>query len=153
MNYAGFWKRLAAFIIDQILLTIVCTPVVVVILVIMGVGVASMGDPEALSDELASGIGALAQLAMNGVCLVIYWIYYALMESSGMQGTLGKMILGIQVTDANGNKLTFLRATGRFFSRILSHITCCLGYLTVFFTDKQQALHDMVASTLVVNKE
>ncbi len=80
------------------------------------------------------------------------WLYFALMESSVKQGTLGKMALGIIVTDANGNRISFGRATGRYFGKIISGAILCIGYIMAGFTEKKQALHDMIAGCLVVNK-
>jgi uncharacterized RDD family membrane protein YckC len=75
------------------------------------------------------------------------------LESSPMQATLGKKICGLRVTDLNGERLSFGRATGRFFARIVSGIPCMIGYLFPFFTEKKQALHDMIAGTLVIRPE
>lgn len=60
--------------------------------------------------------------------------------------------MGIVVTDLNGNRLTFEKATGRYFAKYLSTMTLGFGYLMAVFTEKKQALHDLVAGTLVVNK-
>ncbi len=74
------------------------------------------------------------------------------MESSSKQATLGKMALGIIVTDVNGERIGFGRATGRFFGKIVSGMIFYIGYIMAGFTDRKQALHDMMAGTLVVNK-
>ena len=81
---------------------------------------------------------------------VAQWLYFALMESSSKQATLGKMALGIRVTDVNGNRIGFGRATGRHFAKILSGLILGIGFLMAAFTEKKQALHDMIAGTLVV---
>jgi uncharacterized RDD family membrane protein YckC len=74
-----------------------------------------------------------------------------MMES--MKGaTIGKMALGIKVTDLNGERITFGRATGRYFGKILSGLTLCIGYIIAGFSQQKQALHDILAKTLVVNK-
>jgi uncharacterized RDD family membrane protein YckC len=83
---------------------------------------------------------------------VLQWLYFALMESSAHQATLGKMALGIIVTDMQGQRLTFGRATGRFFAKILSGCMIYIGFIMAAFTERKQALHDMIASTLVVRK-
>ena len=82
--------------------------------------------------------------------LMVSWLYSALMESSATQGTLGKMALGIIVTDMNGDRITFGKATGRFFGKIISSLILCIGFLMIAFTDRKRGLHDMIASTLVV---
>lgn len=74
------------------------------------------------------------------------------MESSTKQGTLGKMALSIKVVDIEGNQISFWRATGRYFSKIVSALLFCIGYLMIAFTEKKQALHDKMADCLVVNK-
>jgi len=77
------------------------------------------------------------------------WLYEALMESSSRQATLGKMIFGMKVTDLSGNRISFARATGRYFAKWLSGLTLLIGYIIAGFTERKQALHDMLAGTLV----
>jgi uncharacterized RDD family membrane protein YckC len=86
------------------------------------------------------------------VAVVIEWLYFAGMESSAGQATLGKRALGIKVTDMSGNRITFGKATGRFFGKILSSLILLIGFLMAAFTQKKQALHDLLAGTLVVNR-
>jgi len=81
------------------------------------------------------------------------WLYYALMESSNYQATLGKMALSIKVTDMSGNKVSFGKATGRYFGKIVSTIIFYIGFIMAGFTQQKQALHDIMAGCLVVNKE
>ena len=134
--YAGFWKRFAAFIIDYL--------IVVVLAMVMG-GI--LGAIYAAVSETASGaegLGALAGLA-------VWWSYHAVMESSQKQATLGKMALGIKVTDQNGARISFGRATGRHFAKLLSSMIMAIGYFMAAFTARRQALHDMIAGCLVVN--
>jgi len=71
------------------------------------------------------------------------------MESSSYQATLGKMIFGMKVTDLNGNRISFERATGRHFAKWLSGLVLCIGYIMVGFTERKQGLHDLLAGTLV----
>jgi uncharacterized RDD family membrane protein YckC len=75
-----------------------------------------------------------------------------LMESSAKQATVGKMALGLVVTDLNGNRITFARATGRYFGKALSSLILHIGYLMAGFTPKKQALHDIIAECLVVKQ-
>ena len=82
--------------------------------------------------------------------MVVSWLYFALLESSPKQATLGKMALGIKVTDLDGNRISFGRATGRFFAKIISGVILMIGYIMAAFTAKKQALHDIIASTLVI---
>lgn len=82
--------------------------------------------------------------------LMCYWIYFAVLESSSWQATLGKRALGIIVTDERGERLTFGRATGRYWAKWLSYLTFLVGFAMAGFTRKKQALHDVLANTLVV---
>jgi uncharacterized RDD family membrane protein YckC len=72
------------------------------------------------------------------------------MESSAKGGTLGKMAIGIMVTDMTGNRISFGRATGRYFAKILSQMILMIGFLMAGFTQQKQALHDILAGCLVV---
>ncbi len=83
---------------------------------------------------------------------LVIWLYFTLMESSSKQGTLGKMALGLAVTDLDGSRISFGRATGRYFGRIISSLIIGIGYIMAGFTDKKQALHDMMAGCLVIRK-
>lgn len=134
--YAGFWKRFAAFIIDYLIVVVLAMVTGGIIGLIYGVASGTAGGAE--------GFGALAGLA-------VWWVYHAVMESSQKQATLGKMALGIKVTDQNGARLSFGRATGRHFAKILSSMILAIGYFMAGFTAKRQALHDMIAGCLVVN--
>ncbi|HBY76937.1 MAG TPA: hypothetical protein DEG47_08015, partial [Cyanobacteria bacterium UBA11148] len=96
---------------------------------------------------------ALTVLSLtNLVGLLIAWLYYAVQESSAKQATIGKQALGIVVTDLQNQRISFIQATIRYFSKIISTIILLIGYLMALFTEKKQALHDIIAGTLVVNK-
>ncbi|MBI4809901.1 MAG: RDD family protein, partial [Ignavibacteriales bacterium] len=91
-------------------------------------------------------------IAMILTIIVGEWLYFALMES--MKGaTLGKMALGIIVTDMKGNRISFGRATGRYYGKIISSLTLSIGYIMAGFTQQKQALHDIIAGCLVINKQ
>jgi uncharacterized RDD family membrane protein YckC len=136
--YAGFWKRWFAIVLDSVILFIPCWLMTVIGFAI----VAKVGTSHSMEGD------ALAQL----IGYIPMWLYFAFMESSAKQATLGKMALGIKVVDLKGNRVTFARASGRFFGKYVSLITCFIGFLMVGFTRRQQALHDMMAKCLVVNK-
>ena len=78
-------------------------------------------------------------------------LYFALCESSAWQGTLGKLALGIRVTDLQGKRISFPRALGRYFAKILSAIILGIGFLMVAWIQRKQGLHDMICDTLVLN--
>jgi uncharacterized RDD family membrane protein YckC len=80
------------------------------------------------------------------------WIYYALLESSVWQATIGKKLLGLRVTDLAGNRISFARASGRFFGKILSGMILGIGFLMAGFTQRKQALHDILAGCLVLRQ-
>ncbi len=138
MNYTGFWKRFAAAIIDGIVTMIGSFAVGLVFGIIMVAG--GTDDPVVLE-----GMG-------NILGIILGWIYFAVMESSPTQGTLGKMALGAKVTDLEGNKIGFGKATGRHFGKIISALILLIGFIMIAFTQKKQGLHDMMAGCLVVNK-
>jgi uncharacterized RDD family membrane protein YckC len=99
--------------------------------------------------------GALFGLGIFAGILVLVagnWLYHTMMESSRHQATIGKMALGIKVTDLNGNRISFARANGRFFGKLLSGAIMNIGYLMAAFTVQKQALHDILAGCLVVLK-
>jgi len=155
-QYAGFWLRLGALIIDGIIIGIVQFIIIFPMLTLMGVASFSalqnidgdnMSNEEAMA-ILPALIGSVAVIWMAS--LVVQWLYYALMESSAKQATLGKMAVGIRVTDMNGNRISFMRASGRYFGKILSALIMCVGYLMAAFTEKKQALHDLMSGCLVV---
>jgi uncharacterized RDD family membrane protein YckC len=145
-NYGGFWRRFAAVLIDGILLWIVN----MTIQSVSGVGTrlqeAILDDPQDISAMLniAGPIWALGA--------VIQLIYFAYFESSEKQGTFGKQALGLIVTDTNGDRITFVKGVIRYFARWVSGITLAIGYIIQPFTEKKQALHDMIAGTLVYKK-
>lgn len=91
-------------------------------------------------------------MAIRGLALMVSWIYYSLLESSAWQATLGKKALGLEVTDLEGHRISFGRATGRFFGKILSAFILLIGFIMAGFTEKKQALHDILAGTLVIRK-
>jgi uncharacterized RDD family membrane protein YckC len=130
-TYAGFWRRFAAWILDGLLLSIVTLPFTL-----------QLGGDTAAEAARTSAAGTIST--------VVGWLYYALMESSAKQATVGKMALGIIVTDLEGRRIGFGRATGRYFAKILSALILGIGFLMAAFTERKQGLHDMVASTLVV---
>lgn len=149
IQYAGFWIRVVAWFIDAVLLGIVNA----VLGSFFGGGLSALVRP----GQDASTINLAAVLATMGtfflVTLAIHFVYFAYLESSEKQGTVGKMILGLKVTDINGQRISFARASGRFFGKFLSSMLLCIGYIMVGFTEKKQGLHDMIAGTLVVSSK
>ncbi|MBL7873054.1 MAG: RDD family protein [Cyclobacteriaceae bacterium] len=155
-NYAGFGQRLVAIIIDVIIIGVVQSFVFVPILAAAGLGFASGAENMDFSDpDQAAGMIGAIMAAAGGVWLlaiIIQVLYFTFMESSKMQATVGKLALGLKVTDLQGNKLDFTKALIRNLSRILSNFTMLIGYIIAAFTEKKQALHDIIAGTLVLKK-
>jgi uncharacterized RDD family membrane protein YckC len=151
--YAGFWLRFVAIIIDGILLYFVRTIVLMPFGIRWGMhgwhGMFHGSHPQDLGD-LLSILRLAIRVAM--ITTIIQWLYYSLTESSRWQATLGKKALGLTVTDLEGRRISFGRATGRYFAKYLSTLILGIGWLMAGFTEKKQALHDMIAGTLVLRK-
>ena len=145
-DYAGFWLRFLASFVNGIIL-------VFVFLLMMIFPLALLTPSESEQPDPAKGV--LFGLALFGFYLLAIvggWLYEALMESSRWQATLGKRALGLRVVDLEGRHISFSRATGRHFAKILSSLILNVGFLMAGFTSKKQALHDMIAGTLVVRR-
>lgn len=141
-DYAGFWIRTCALLIDALLITLL----VLLELLIVG-GIWQLGLLPLTSKELGEGLGA--------VVAVFFWVfpawpYYAILESSKMQATVGKRICGIRVTDLEGQPIGFVRASVRHWAKVLSHFALFMGWIMAAFTSRNQGLHDLIARTLVV---
>ena len=140
-QYAGqpatFDRRLGAFLIDTIAANIAA----------FGVGIVV---------GLAGAVGGLSGSDVEGIAgllgFVTSWLYYAVMESSSKQATLGKLACGLVVTDMQGQRIGFGKATGRYFGKIISGLILCIGFLMCIWTQKKQCLHDMMAGCLVIRK-
>jgi len=154
--YAGFWLRLLADIIDNILLGI---PYGLLAVMIFASAIPMLRDlaaeqnpnPFLIASLLGSRIFVFILLNLLGT-----WLYWSLLESSSWQATVGKKALGLYVTDLQGNRVSFGKASGRFFAgRGISFIPSLGGLYYLIdcimagFTEKKQALHDMIASCLV----
>ena len=148
-SYAGFWKRFVAYLIDKCLLSVVAVIILVPAFLILGLGALAHEEMESSIGFLIAFVGAYAMAIV--FIVIIGWLYFALMESK-KGATLGKMVLSITVTDMSGNQISFGKATGRYFGKILSGLVFCVGYMMAGFTQQKQALHDILAGTLVVNK-
>ena len=135
MRYAGFWIRFWAMVVDMLIFM----PLSIVEFVFQKVA-----DK---SESLQASTFVLI-LAIAGI--VIQWLYFALFESGGWQATFGKRLMGLRVSDLSGNRISFGRASGRYFSKFISSIIFCIGYIMAGLTDKKQGLHDKIAGTLVL---
>ena len=150
VGYAGFWLRFVAFIIDFIVIYAVRAIIFKPFGIDAGMHGMFHGRQPRDFAEIAPMLGMIIRIAI--ISSIMQWLYFALMESSVWQATLGKKALGLSVTDLEGRRIGFGRATGRYFAKILSSLTLFIGYLMAGFTEKKQALHDMIAGTLVLRK-
>ncbi len=146
--YAGFLRRWAALFLDQLILTSVFYLLFFVAL--LAAGLTASFENFDTNNPPPWFIGAY--LGLIGLYYVMAGLYYALMESSAAQATVGKMALGIKVTDRDGNRLTLRHALGRWAAAALSYLTLYIGFIVAAFTERKQALHDLIAGTLVVDK-
>ncbi len=137
--YAGFWKRYAAYFIDYILLTVVTLPLSMIIN-LTGAGSGNESVQVALT------------LVVMLLSMVISIGYYAGFHASRGGATLGKMAVGIKVVRGNGERISFLRAFCRYLATIVSSLILMIGFIMAAFTERKQALHDMMCDTLVVDK-
>jgi len=137
--YAGFWNRLGAYFVDAF---------------ISGVAAAILGSVTGLSKGGAAGMELSPEHVIPGnlLALAVAWVYFAGFESSRWQATPGKRLLGFKVTDDLGQRIGFGRASGRFFGKLLSALPVLGGFVLAAFTARKQALHDLLAATLVVDR-
>lgn len=162
-KYAGFWRRVLAHFIDQIILGFISSIIIIPIMVFLGFGIFSRFNnsngfqienasfrPEELSYYEISLLISLV-VVITIVSIIISWLYYALMESSRKQATVGKLILNIRVTTLSGERISFGRATGRYFAKILSSLILGLGYLVMLFSERKQTLHDMLSGCIIID--
>ncbi|MGB2593114.1 MAG: RDD family protein [Candidatus Acidiferrum sp.] len=155
VEYAGFWLRLVAYIIDGIISCVAFVILLIPLFVLTGAGaaLARIISDDDVGDDLGAFMGVGFILGFFGIVLVVSWLYNALSESSSWQATPGKKMLNLKVTDMSGQPITFARASGRYFSKIITNmIPLGIGYIMAGFTEKKQAIHDMIASCLVLRK-
>ncbi len=133
--YAGFWRRAAAALID---------------LVVVGIAILLLALVVVASFEISRdrwGVGDLVYWVGN---VVLFWLYFAGLESGRRQATLGKRLLRLRVIDLDGEPISFGRATLRHFAKFLSLLPLTAGFLAVAFTPRRQGLHDIIAGCLVL---
>ena len=148
MQYANFWKRTAAYLVDGIIYGVISSIAGQVIGLIIGIsfGLTMSGQNEPPIAALIASV--FIAFAIQLVCYVCYYVWP---ESSSWQATIGKKIFGLQVTDLNGQRISFWRSLGRNLGMIVSSIILCIGYLMCLWTDKKQCLHDQMANCLVID--
>ncbi len=140
VEYAGFWKRLAASIIDVGVLLIVGFALAIIVPILIGPLVGLPDDIYIVSSVIV-------------FWLIAPWLYYSLTERSSKQGTPGKTTMDIMVTDTEGKRLSFGRATKRYWAKVISLVMLLAGFIMIAFTARRQGLHDIIAKCLVVAKK
>ncbi len=144
-DYAEYLPRVGAALLDALFLAFVqCIPGLPVFIAILA---AAGNNPDA-----QAGAVAVANFCSLSLGMIVSFLYYVIFETSQKQGTWGKQIVGIKVTDLNGNRITAGRAIGRWFARFLTGCTFGIGLLMPLFTEKKQTLHDMIAGCLALKK-
>jgi uncharacterized RDD family membrane protein YckC len=156
-EYANFGLRLLAYLIDYaILFTCIyivsqVLSLVILLFTFLGALGSGSGDTEVSTGAMAGVfLGLIAYVILTVLAsTVISWLYYAFSESSVWQATVGKRVLNLKVTDLQGGRITFIRATRKYFGSWLSSLILGIGYLFPLWTDKKQTLHDLMAGTVV----
>jgi uncharacterized RDD family membrane protein YckC len=132
--YAGFWLRFAAYLIDSMVLFVIQMVLAAAVILI---------DP--------GDLRAFLNVAPVGWALT--WAYFAVLESSPLQGTVGKHALGLYVADVHGDPIGLGRASARYWLKLLSSLLLMVGWIMAAFTPRKQALHDLMARTLVLRRQ
>lgn len=133
IEYAGFWRRVAAIVIDIIIMWV----------------------PASLFRWVAPhmGVSGMTLEIIDFLYLMVVWAaYYGFMESSRSQATLGKQVLKLKVVDYEGGRISFTKAVGRFLGQFISILPLGIGIFMIGWTKKKQGIHDMLAKCLVVRK-
>jgi len=168
--YGGLWRRLGAAVVDYVLVAIGTVILAVVVSFFAIVGVLSTGQP-----LNAASLGGVS-LALIVIAIVLQWLYFAGLESSSWQATIGKRFFQLVVADGHGRRISFGRATGRYAPKVfpvavtLFAVTVplvvvvlaalvidliCLVPLAglIPLTRRRQGLQDLMAGTVVVRRE
>ena len=148
--YGGFWIRVAAYLIDGLLVGMVTAPIFILTVfpAVASVIHQAESNQEPGPEVMAALFGSLGVFALVAFCG--HWLYEALLTSSSWQGTIGKRILRLKVTDDMGNRIGFGRSTARFFAKILSGWIMYVGFIMVAFMERKRGLHDVICGTQVL---
>lgn len=145
-KYVGFGLRFVGWLIDMIVLSLAFS--------LMGIALVFFNIAAEVFTSVVGDVGAQYLLGIIGSVpnIIIAWLYYALMECSSSQGTLGKMVIGAKVVTVKGEKISFGRATGHFFGRILFWPTLGISHSMAGFTKKKQTMFDLISDTVVIKE-
>lgn len=154
-QFGGFWLRFAAYLIDCVVILFGAIVISIPLIFLTGLGalLSRIRIEEGELNEVGGFLIFGLFLLFGVVSLAVTWLYHALMESSEWQATVGKRAVGIIVTDMEGRRVSFARATGRHFAKIVSNLVPLeIAYIMAGFTEKKQALHDMLADCLILRR-
>ena len=150
VEYAGFWRRSLALVIDQLILSVPSGLIFLLFILPTITAALHTEDADAIATMVLSSIASWILAAI--ILSLIPLAYYTFFECSSYQATPGKMALGIIVTDMDGRQISFARSLGRNLGKIISKMILYIGFIMAGLTLKKQALHDMLADCLVVMK-
>ncbi|MDD3287535.1 MAG: RDD family protein [Alphaproteobacteria bacterium] len=149
-RYAGFWMRFFAITLDNMILFFIVGTICLFFGIVSGIGQVVVWPIAAGITEWSAEYSSGSSMAFK--MTLISWLYFSLMESSRWQATFGKRLFGIYVTTEEGGRISFKRATARYFSKYISAFIFFVGFIMAAFTAKRQALHDIIAETLVLRR-
>lgn len=145
MAYGGFWIRVLAYIIDTIPLVIVNWVIMIMSsMVLMPSMMQTGGEP--------STVGIIVMMAIYMVASIGIPVFYYTFFHGRWGATLGKMACGLKVVTAEGEKITYMRAFGRYFAAMISGMILCIGFMMAGWDDEKRTLHDRICSTRVIKK-
>ncbi|MBE9214020.1 RDD family protein [Plectonema cf. radiosum LEGE 06105] len=162
-HYVSFIKRFYAYQIDLIFLLITSSFIGGFLSSILSFNSDLIGESIAAGWFGASGwipgglflfvpdMSVIAKISLV-INLIFNWLYFTVLESSQLKATLGKLLLGIKVADLNNQKISFIQANLRYWSKLISILILMIGFMTIMFTPKKQGVHDMLAKTIVIKK-
>lgn len=144
-EYAGFWRRLQAWIVDSVLVVVSACMIALILGFPLVLTIGFVIKDKTFANDIYSLLGCT-------IGFFTYCSYFVGFEVSRLQATPGKILFNIIVTDMENERIGVLRAFGRLFGKLLSGFLLMLGFLICDFTSKKQTLHDILANTLVVRK-
>lgn len=145
MQVIGFWKRLCAYLIDCFLLSTVYS-----IFYLSLTGISTI--PLVIDENTGTSVFFGMQMFIFVVIYILNACYYVFLQSSKLQGTIGKRLLGIKVVDESGGRISIGSSLLRFIAYSILSPIFYIGFIMVAFTKKKQGLHDLIAKTYVVNR-
>ncbi|MCU0505883.1 MAG: RDD family protein [Chloroflexi bacterium] len=160
-EYAGFWIRAVAYILDGIILGIVTTVLWLVVLAIaaaIGIGAAAStgvaADGQLTGEEAAIiGVGIAAAFIFLGIMTLVVTVLYFVLFWVKRGGTLGQTLLGMRIArEADGAPIGWGTAIVRYVMMLISFWIFYLGVIWVAFEPRKRGWHDMVAGTVVVRR-